>query len=106
VPFRVKITAKKVHDRKHGQCFQTARGHGQLELKCEGLPSEASKPVTFSFVVGSGCSAEVRGPVTHNFLSNSVAKLPAELQEWDFASFADEASMITVGIQVLPPPED
>jgi len=92
LPFRVKVIAKKVHDRKCGQCFHTARGCGQLELKCEGTPPKNSEPIIFQFIVGNGCNAETRGPATHDFLLTSIAKLPADQEEWDFNAFVDPAT--------------
>merc|ERR1739845_245707 len=76
VPFRIKIIAKTVHDRKHGQCFKTAKGRGKLELKCEGVAPRNSVPLKFRFIVGSGSNAQIRGPVIHNFLSSYVGGLP------------------------------
>eukprot|EP00406_Dinophysis_acuminata_P062845 CAMPEP_0179291016 /NCGR_PEP_ID=MMETSP0797-20121207/42122_1 /TAXON_ID=47934 /ORGANISM="Dinophysis acuminata, Strain DAEP01" /LENGTH=536 /DNA_ID=CAMNT_0021000083 /DNA_START=44 /DNA_END=1654 /DNA_ORIENTATION=+ len=104
LPFLVKVTAKQVHDRKCGQCFKTARGHGHLELKCEGEPPPRSEPISVRFIVGSGPRAEARGPVHHNFLHSSIVKLPADLAEWDFTEFIDPVTMtVPICVEIESP---
>jgi len=104
VPFKVRAIAKHVHRHKHGQCFRTSRGRGRLELKCEGDLPDNAKPLTFAFSVGSGENVEgPRGPVTHDFRSNSVGCLPVTSEEWDFKTAAGTGAVgCVITLEVLP----
>lgn len=107
VPFKVRVIAKQVHRYKHGQCFQTAKGRGKLELKCEGLPPEEAEPLTFSFSIGCGDNAEpARGPVVRDFLSCSVGSLPTDCEEFDFRGALDpQTASCSICLEVLPSPQ-
>jgi len=104
LPFRLRVAATKVHNKRLGHCFRKAGGRGRLELKCDSPPepAEGVPPVTFRFHVGSGSQTESRGPVTHDFgAGSSVGGLPPEMEEWDFKAAVDPATeSCPVGVEV------
>jgi len=96
IPFRVHVLAKKVHHKRFGQSFKTARGTGFLKLKCDSLefPMETCE-LNFSFGVGTGNSAPtLSAAVKHDFVNHSIAGLPSGKDEflWDFRAAVDPNS--------------
>eukprot|EP00928_Gymnodinium_smaydae_P034310 TRINITY_DN24348_c0_g1_i2.p1 TRINITY_DN24348_c0_g1~~TRINITY_DN24348_c0_g1_i2.p1 ORF type:complete len:752 (+),score=106.95 TRINITY_DN24348_c0_g1_i2:2-2257(+) len=101
ISFRFHIIAKLVHQRRHGHCFRTSSGIGSLELKCDAdalnLNEEMSR-FTFYLKVG----IERRGPFTHDFSTNPVARLPPDKMYWDFrAASCPKDKTFTIALEVL-----
>jgi len=94
-----------------GASFKKAKGHGEIEVKCDTLP-EATSSLTFWFAVssgreGSGVFQGPRGPVTKclSDMKNSITfGLPKDSEYWDVASSVDKSSnTFAVCLAVLEP---
>jgi hypothetical protein len=103
IPFKMHIHAKAVSGGKGGSGFRKSKGHGSIELKCEGSFGDgADARATYRLSIGSGNSKDLakqqnfRGPVSHNFANGAVSGLKKGEEDWDFAAAVDEASLVFV----------
>jgi len=105
VKFKMAIYPKVLSNNRGGACFKTAGGRGYIKLKCEDELLEAMANVSFYFSIGDGTAFETpRGPVFHNFLSNSVCGLAKDQEEWDFNTAVHMGSFI-VCLEIVTQPD-
>jgi len=99
IPFKMMI-----HPRSGTANFNSSRGNGFIQLKCEDELLEGDAKVSFRFFIGSGEKMQPpRGPVLHDFAQNSICGLPKGQDVWDFSKAVDRDSMTTVVcLEIMP----
>eukprot|EP00931_Biecheleriopsis_adriatica_P025351 TRINITY_DN15594_c0_g1_i1.p1 TRINITY_DN15594_c0_g1~~TRINITY_DN15594_c0_g1_i1.p1 ORF type:complete len:656 (-),score=129.94 TRINITY_DN15594_c0_g1_i1:29-1963(-) len=106
VNFRVLVSAKHLNNRRNGHCFKTAKGKASLQLKCEGTPPAHAPCLAFSFRVGNGDKAELRGPAIHDFSETLVGRLAPGVEEWDLMAAMDSSTgTCTIQLEITPTSE-
>jgi len=86
-PFRMVLIPRARGERRGAGSFKKAKGHGRIELKCEGkLPEHAPTFRVFLWIGGK----RARGPVEQNFAQQSVCGLPRDDDDWDFLAAAHD----------------